>query len=98
MVIKRYQSSSQEKLKLLKTVKETRFYMETALGIDRDERTEVFFIKSLDEFPTEEIEFIRQKYPSDNIIVVSERALSIKVIPIVCRSNSLGQSPSRQSS
>lgn len=96
VVIKRYQSTSREKLNLLKTVKETRFYMETALGIGRDERTEVFFIKSIDEFPTEEIEFIRQKYPNDNIIVVTEHSLPIKVHYILCRLKGSKRSLSRQ--
>lgn len=97
VVIKRYQSTSQSKLKLLKTVKETRFYMETALGIDRDERTEVFFIKTLDELPSDEIEFIRQKYPNDNIILICERPLPIKVLSLTCRSKDSRLLPSHLS-
>lgn len=51
VVIKRYQSGSQHKQKLLKTIKQTRFYMEFVLGLGRKERTEVFFVKSLEELP-----------------------------------------------
>lgn len=92
VVIKRYQSSSEEKRNLLKTIKETRFYMELALGIDREERTEVFFIKSIQELPLEEIAFIREKYPSDNIIVVSELPLPAKVRLPPRRSQASGKS------
>lgn len=48
VVVKRYQSISQHKQKLLKKIKETKFYMELVLGFGRKERTEVFFIKSPD--------------------------------------------------
>jgi hypothetical protein len=35
VVIKQYHSTNKDKQKLLKTIKETRFYMEMAFGIDR---------------------------------------------------------------
>jgi hypothetical protein len=39
VVIKHFQSGSKSKKRLLKNIKETRFYLELALGIDRQERT-----------------------------------------------------------
>jgi len=43
-----------------------------ALGLGRKERTEVFFINHAEPLPETEIKFIRDKYPRDNIVVVSE--------------------------
>ena len=39
VVVKRYQSSSNSKKRFLKKIKETRFYLELALGLERGERT-----------------------------------------------------------
>lgn len=79
VVIKRYQSPSSSKRALFKKIKETRFYLEFALGLEREERTEVFFIDDGYEVPYEEVEFIKSRYPSDNIIIVCSSDMGIKV-------------------
>ena len=80
VMIKHYQSPNQSRQRLLKKIKETRFYLEFALGIDREERTEVFFVNEEYEIPFEEIKFIKNSYPNDNIIVITSKDLGIKVI------------------
>jgi hypothetical protein len=49
------------------------------LGLGRKEKTEVFFVKSLDELPLEEIKFIREKYPNDNIIITCPSNLTFQL-------------------
>jgi hypothetical protein len=46
--------------------------------------------------PLEEVHFIREKYPNDNIIIVSERPVPIKVVPYIPRLRGLGRSTSPQ--
>lgn len=93
VVVKRYQAASSEKRELLKRVKETRFYIELALGLDRKSRTEVFFVNGGEEVPLNEIRFIREKYPRDHIVVVSERDREVTPPPRRSRASGRSSSP-----
>lgn len=50
-----------------------------ALGLEREERTEVFFVSEAYEIPYEEVDFIRKRYPADNIIIVCPKDIGINV-------------------